>query len=27
LTRLVDLGAVRRVGELWAVPDSHSRPP
>jgi hypothetical protein len=27
LTRLIDLGAVRRVGELWAVPDSHSRPP
>jgi hypothetical protein len=27
LTRLIDLRAVCRVGELWAVPDSHSRPP
>jgi hypothetical protein len=27
LTRLIDLGAVCRVGELWAIPDSPSRPP
>jgi hypothetical protein len=27
LIRLIDLGAVCRVGELWAVPDSHSSPP
>jgi hypothetical protein len=27
LTRLVAAGAVQRVGDRWAIPDSHSRPP